>query len=103
MLLRMFSTDVAEREEQPSQVWTKQSLTGVFILSNTLAGKVTKEEQFLHDLEKSLQLAKSIYGKAVKLLQFSQACLTFVIEVASVNPPKDDILFPFHPYSALKG
>jgi hypothetical protein len=43
MLLRMFSTDVAVREVQRSQVPTKQSSAGVPVqVSKKLAGKVVR-------------------------------------------------------------
>jgi len=70
MLLRMFSTDVAEREEQPSQVPLKQPLPGVPVQeSKKLAGKVVRLEQFNQARVKIVPLDVSINGKLVRLEQ----------------------------------
>jgi len=98
MLLRMFSTDVALRLPQRSQVISKQLLAGVPVqLSKTLAGKVTrlplllqalwnvvalfivragkdvKPEQPSHVWVKLVPLEVSIAGKLVRLEQLCQA------------------------------
>ena len=66
----MFSTDVAVREEQPSQVPTKQLFIGVPVQeSKKLAGKVVRLEQKYQARKKLVPLDISIAGKLVRLLQ----------------------------------
>jgi len=73
MLLRMFSTDVAVRDEQLSQVFTKQLLTGVPVQeSKKLAGKVVRPLQFNQACWKVVPLETSIKGKLVRSVQVSQ-------------------------------
>ena len=73
MLLRMFSTDVAVRDEQLSQVFTKQLLTGVPVHeSKKLAGKVVRPLQFNQACWKVVPLETSIKGKLVRSVQVSQ-------------------------------
>jgi hypothetical protein len=70
MLLRMFSTEVAVREEQPSQVPKKQLFAGVPVQeSKKLAGKVVRLEQKYQARKKLVPLDISIAGKLVRLLQ----------------------------------
>ena len=74
MLLRMFSTDVAVREKQLSQVPTKQLLDGMPVQeSKKLAGKSVRLEQPRQVLVKLVPLETSIAGKLVKLVQLYQA------------------------------
>jgi len=73
MLLRMFSTDVAVRDEQLSQVFTKQLLTGVPVQeSKKLAGKVVRPLQFNQACWKVVPLETSIKGKLVRSVQVCQ-------------------------------
>ena len=73
MLLRMFSTDVAVREEQPSQVPLKQPLPGVPVQeSKKLAGKVVRFEQPCQAELKLVPLEMSIKGKVVRPEQARQ-------------------------------
>ena len=79
MLLRMFSTDAAEREEQLSQVFTKQKLTGVPVQeSKKLAGKLVRPEQFCQACWKTVPLETSIKGKLVSWLQPCQVLVKLV-------------------------
>jgi len=85
MLLRMFSTLVAVREEQRSQALTKQSLDGVAVQeSKKLAGKLVRLEQSYQACKKVVPLEISSNGKLVRLLQLTQALEKFVpLEVSS--------------------
>ena len=74
MLLRMFSTDVAVRAEQSSQVLTKQLLAGVAVqLSKKLAGNEVREEQPTQAPAKLVPLDVSISGNEVREVQEDQA------------------------------
>ena len=74
MLLRMFSTDVAVREEQPSQALTKQPMSGVPVQeSKKLAGKSVRLEQFFQEPLKYVPATVLIDGKLVRLEQLAQA------------------------------
>ena len=74
MLLRMFSTEVAVRAEQPAQVLTKQLATGVPVQeSKKLAGKLVRLEQPSQASLKLVPEEVSINGKLVRLEQPYQA------------------------------
>ena len=73
MLLRMFSTDVAVREVQRSQVASKQLSAGVPVQeSKKLAGKVVRLLQLFQVYWKRVPLEVSIKGKLVRLVQLCQ-------------------------------
>ena len=84
MLLRMFSTLVAVREVQPSQVLRKQSGVGVPVqVSKKLAGKSVR---LIHDFHASLKICPEerfiaepfLGGNFTKLLQFLHVKVQFV-------------------------
>ena len=79
MLLRMFSTDVAVREVQPSQAPTKQLFTGVPVQeSKKLAGKVVRLLQEIQAFWKVVPLETSIKGKLVRLEQLRQVLVKVI-------------------------
>lgn len=72
--LRMFSTDVAERDVQLSHASTKQLFAGVPVQpSNRPAGKSTMLVQDCQHLQKVVAATNEIEGNAVRLLQLYQA------------------------------
>jgi len=74
MLLRMFSTEVAVREEQPFHVLTKQLFIGVPAQeSKKLAGNVVRLEQLTQAPLKYVPAEVLIDGKLVRLEQLAQA------------------------------
>ena len=76
MLLRMFSTEVAVREVQPSHALAKQLLAGVPAQeSKKLAGKLVRLVQVCQVLSKLVPLDVSINGKLVRLVHRRQALL----------------------------
>jgi len=78
MLLRMFSTEVAVRE-QPAQALAKQLLPGVPVHeSKKLAGKLVRLVQLRQALTKLVPLDVSIKGKLVRLLQPYQVLVKLV-------------------------
>jgi hypothetical protein len=73
MLFRMFSTDVAEREEHPSQVLSKQPANGVPVQeSNMPAGKSIRFVQFAQAWKKVVPFETLSRGKLVRLEQLRQ-------------------------------
>ena len=87
MLLRMFSTDVAVSEEQPSQADTKQSVLGVPVQeSKKLAGKSVRLLQLYQAEAKVVPLEVLIKGKLVRPVQLRQVCWKLVpLEVTRVG------------------
>ena len=74
MLLRMFSTDVAVREEQLFQVLAKQLLAGVPAQeSKKLAGKLVRFEQLYQAPWNLVPFEISSNGKLARLLHLFQA------------------------------
>ena len=79
MLLRMFSTDVAERELHRSQALLKQLLPGVPVQeSKKLAGKLVRPVQLSQALAKLVARETSIKGKLVRPEQPYQVFLKLV-------------------------
>ena len=77
--MRMFSTDVAVREEQPCQAPTKQLFAGVPVQeSKKLAGKVVIWLQLYQDALKLVPLETPIKGKLVRPVQPNQALVKLV-------------------------
>ena len=86
MLLRMFSTEVAVRAEQPSQAFKKQLATGVPVQeSKKLAGKLVRLEQLRQALEKLVPAAVLSSGKLVRLEQSRQANARFVAAAVLIS------------------
>ena len=86
MLLRMFSTDVAVREEHPSQALTKQLFAGVAVQeSKKVAGKSVRLEQLYQEKAKLVPIEVSIKGKLVRPEHPSQAELKLVPLEVSIN------------------
>ena len=86
MLLRMFSTEVAVRAEQPSQALKKQLFAGVPVQeSKKLAGKSVRLEQERQALVKLVPAAVLINGKLVRLEQPYQALVKVVPAAVLIN------------------
>jgi len=85
MLLRMFSTEVAVRAEQPSQALVKLFMGVPVQESKKLAGKSVRLEQKRQARLKLVPAAVLISGKLVRLEQPRQALLKLVPALVSSN------------------